>query len=219
MKMKNAKPKILGSDTHALSGADTHSASLQGSGGSDTHAASLSGSSSNAEDNAQAEQQLNGTTNLGTEFDRAVLGVVDNVVATFTDIVSPTNSVIILVMGTGFSINTIGNKAWRWFKDTVAIGVQFNTVAGTGDTARARVNVQILAAETGTHTYELKEKDADEYKGVAAKITFVKLTDTHSASLTGSPPTDTHSAQLDGADSHALGGDNTQKTRSTGVIK
>ena len=158
--------------------------------GSDTHAADLTGTASLAEDSAEASTQgVAGTTSASNVSDRFTAGVTGFARATFTDVVTPTNSVIILAVGQCSNLvsSGTGSKDWQWKKDSVNYLSSF-TLQNAQSSGAIRAEISVIIddnPESGTHTYTLTDVDTAQFGGVACKITFVQLTDTHTASLTG----------------------------------
>ena len=173
--IKNATGRILGTDGH-----------------------SLGGSSSIAEDSAQSSVGNQGTTNDATYDVRYTPGSNGTTRATFTDIVTPADSLMILVISMATRRANIDEqtKTWLWKEDGSTIETVNLSPCISGGDQRARVSVLVVTPASGTHTYTLVEGSTNTYGAVEGVITFVKLTDTH-----------------------VLSGSNNQKTVSSGIIK
>jgi len=105
-------------------------------------------------------------------------GLLNRVVATFADIVTPADSVIILVVAmSGLEAASV-NKDWQWQRDSIDYLDGF-TLSGASDMTNELKVLVDNSPDAGTHTYTLLEDDANQYGAVKCEITFVKLTDTH----------------------------------------
>lgn len=156
--------------------------------GSDTHSSSLSGSVSQAETNAQSENGNLGTT-IDTNFDeKYTAGSAGTTRATFTDVATPTDSLMILVIGqaTRSALIDEQTKTWLWKKDTVTFSTVNLSPTISSLSNKTLLSTVVITPTAGTHTYTLVENDATSFGSVSAKITFIQLTDTHAATLTGS---------------------------------
>lgn len=156
--------------------------------GEDTQAADLTGSLILTEDLDQGQQSDPATTDAGnpSQNSRRNNGILDNAVATFTNIETPDNSVLVIIVATStYIVNTGSDKDWRIQEDSQTVDT-FQREAASGTQIKAELRVFINENPTpGIHTYTVNEDDGNTFGGFVANLFFIKGTDTHAAALIG----------------------------------
>lgn len=143
---------------------------------------SLLGSLVMSQDLDQGQQADNATTDAGNPSQNSHRnnGSLDNAVATFSNITTPDDSVLVIIFATStFIQNVSSTKDWRIEEDTGTVD-SFTRNAASGTVIQAQLRVYIDETPTpGTHTYEVLEDDANGFGGTIANLFFIKGTDTH----------------------------------------
>jgi len=222
--IKNRRPILTGSDTHVLSGSspvDTHGASLTGSAPTDTHGASLGGSLTNSLlDGAKI-----GFNQVGESISRTLTG--ETTIESFTVTMDESKNCLFI----GFTVvcgafdQTITLRIRRDNATTGTIIMTRNLFIGGGNEAVQELSEVVADEPTGARTYYWTADTSASTYSIQKGIIFWSQSDqvdTHAANLTGSGGTDSHGASLTGSggsDTHALGGSNTEATRSIYPIR
>lgn len=142
--------------------------------------ADLAGDLVMSKDLEQTPQGVPGTTQVQDQGRAHTTDGLDFAIATFSNITTPENSVLVIVVASGtFIANQNLRKDWVIKRDT--------TVLDTFDLQSAQTNQQSVEFRTffdtsppvGTFTYTVNENDVNTYGTIEATLFFIKGTDTH----------------------------------------
>jgi len=163
--------------------------------------AGLTGSLVLAKDTDQGVDEIAGTTIFNpNESPRLTNGILGNEKITWSNIVTPADSVLVIIVSTASPVsNSSSDKDWLITRDTSTL-VAFTQSGVNSNQTRSEMEVFTDASPpAGTHNYAVEEDDGNGYGAISATLFFIKGTDTHAA-IIATPATATK--QIISEDSH-----------------
>jgi len=133
-----------------------------------------------AKDTDQGTIQLNATNASAMQTTRNRIGNNGNVLITFASVLTPADSVLIIIVASAtFSAGINSSKAYVLKRGATTIDT-FSLQAADTNSTNADLRVFVDASPTaGTNTYTLEENDPNTFGGITANLFFIKGTDTH----------------------------------------
>jgi len=111
-------------------------------------------------------------------------GINGNALITWSNITTPENSVLVIIIGSATFESTAGssNKSWLLKRDTTEISTFSLLTSDAGTTTASQKIFTDLSPPIGTFTYTLVENSVSSFGGIVGTLFFIKGTDTHAAS-------------------------------------
>jgi len=142
----------------------------------------LLGSLSQAEGGNTETQQDIGTVSGNATTVKRNSGVPDAIILTFSNVTTPANSILIIIVATAPQLTTGSNtKSVSLQKDDVQVPdglFNISTIDNDSIVEIEKIFVDVNP-EAGTHNYTLVQKDNASFGGVTATLMFITTTDTH----------------------------------------
>lgn len=163
----NAKPKLLGEGEDSIGIIDTPAV------------AGLTGSVTLAKDTDQGITPINATQSSSSVTSRIRTGNDGVALITFSNVTTPTDSILIIVIASSTFLLGNADKDWLLKRDTTTLDT-FSLESGDSNSQNADMRVFVDANPTaGTFDYTLVEDDANTFGGMTMTLFFIKANDTH----------------------------------------